>query len=532
MDEKQLPGTTVVPVASAVDLDVKIKTIAEKTKKMTEEDLTIREALKKYPMALFWALFMALGIVMTGYDQALISTFYALPSFAKKYGQPDGDGGYEITAAWQTGLSMGSPIGQVLGPLLCSWPMEKWGRKNTMIFSCILVTGFNFIQFFAKNIGTICVGEMIAGVVWGVFVALSPTYAAEIAPLPLRPIVSSISNLAFVIGQFTAQGVQAGCQNMTTQWSYRIPFAVQWAWPAIILAGIFWCPESPWWLVRQNRISDAKISLTKLGWDTEEGSQTDELIELMKETNDLEQEVEAAASYAECFKKVSIRRTEICVGVFCAQVLVGNWYVSYLTYFFELAGLTTKNAFDLAVGVNAIGFTMTLLSWPLMRYVGRRPIFLFGCAGLGVVLIIMGGLDSAPNYLKDSGLRWGEAVMMVFWQAIYQITIGPLTFVILGEIPSTRLKSRVIALSLASSSLCGIAFGAGLPYMFADGWRGKTGFLFGGLSFILTVWTYFRLPETANKSFQEIDILFERGVSARHFASFDVTKLDEETASI
>jgi len=52
----------------------------------------------------------------------------------------------------------------------------------------------------------------------------------------------------------------------------------------------------------------------------------------------------------DCFKKVNLRRTEISIGVYCAQVLSGIYLINYGTYFFQQAGLPTDEAFNMAVG--------------------------------------------------------------------------------------------------------------------------------------------------------------------------------------
>lgn len=36
------------------------------------------------------------------------------------------------------------------------------------------------------------------------------------------------------------------------------------------------------------------------------------------------------------------------------------------------------------------------------------------------------------------------------------------------------------------------------------------------------IWAYFRLPEFKGRSFRELDVLFERGISARKFKDTEV----------
>jgi SP family general alpha glucoside:H+ symporter-like MFS transporter len=66
----------------------------------------------------------------------------------------------------------------------------------------------------------------------------------------------------------------------------------------------------------------------------------------------------------------------------------------------------------------------------------------------------------------------------------------------------------------------------------AGDWKGKTGFFWGGCSLVFFVWTFFRLPETKGRTFEEIDLLFANGVSARDFKDFYVNPYAEGSESL
>ncbi len=91
-----------------------------------EHDMTLLQALKLYPKAVFWSLVMSTAVIMEGYDTKLIGTLFAQPVFQRTYGQPAGAGSYQISAAWQTGLSNGSAGGQLLGLLLGGFLSERF----------------------------------------------------------------------------------------------------------------------------------------------------------------------------------------------------------------------------------------------------------------------------------------------------------------------------------------------------------------------------------------------------------------------
>lgn len=110
----------------------------------------------------------------------------------------------------------------------------------------------------------LCAGEVLGGLAYGFYVVIAPTYASEICPLALRGVLTAFTNLAFVIGQFIAHGCSAGLESRLDEWAYKAPFAIQWVWPVVLLAGLLFAPESPYWLIRMGRKDAARKSLEKL----------------------------------------------------------------------------------------------------------------------------------------------------------------------------------------------------------------------------------------------------------------------------
>jgi SP family general alpha glucoside:H+ symporter-like MFS transporter len=102
-----------------------------------------------------------------------------------------------------------------------------------MIVSLIAVTGFIFIPFFAKNLMDLQIGEILCGIPWSVFQTLTTAYASEVCPTQLRAYLTTYVNLCWVIGQLIGSGVLRSLVQRTDQWSYRIPFAIQWIWPGL-----------------------------------------------------------------------------------------------------------------------------------------------------------------------------------------------------------------------------------------------------------------------------------------------------------
>lgn len=101
---------------------------------------------------------------MAAFDPQLLGQLYATPAFQRDFGYQY-NGEWIISAPWQTGLSMGSPIGQVVGAFFAAYPMEWFGRKKTFGACVVFTTGFVFIQFFARSLPVLLAGELLGGLV-------------------------------------------------------------------------------------------------------------------------------------------------------------------------------------------------------------------------------------------------------------------------------------------------------------------------------------------------------------------------------
>lgn len=481
-----------------------------------EHQLTLLQGLRAYPKAVAWSVLFSGAIVMDGFDQAFIPSLFAEASFQKQFGFPYA-GGYQISASWQTAFGNSSNFGTIIGIFLNGYLTERFGKKRTLLCSLIVLTGFIFIPFFAPSLPVLLVGELLIGICLGIFNTTAPAYASEVCPLVLRAYLTSFINLSWVIGQLIAACVMLGVQGIDSSWGYKIPFAVQWVWPVPLFIAMCFAPESPWWLMRRGRLQEAERSLTRLSSSID----AKQRLAMMIHTDELEQNTESGTSYWDCFKGVDRRRTEIVCMTWAIQMFSGLPMQGYNTYFFEQAGLPSSDSFDLSVGYYVIGAVGTILAWFLMAYFGRRRIFLTGLGILTCLLFIIG----FASLNSSNGAVWAQSVLLLLWVLVYDMTVGPLAFTIVSEVSSTRLRSKALAFGRNAFQSSGIVFGVAVPYMLnptEGNWKGKAGFFFGGTCFCSFLWAYFRLPELKDRTYEELDILFEKRVSARKFRKYEI----------
>ncbi|KAK0638617.1 general substrate transporter [Cercophora newfieldiana] len=496
-----------------------------------EQKMTLLEGIRLYPKAILWSMLISTCIVMEGYDVCLINNFYAFPQFNRKYGEQLSSGDWQVTAPWQSGLSNGANVGELIGLLLNGWVSERFGYRYTVIGCLTLVIAWTSLFFTAQNVQTLLAAEILCGIPWGVFQTLTITYASEVCPVAMRGYLTTYVNFCWGLGQEIGIGVIMSMLKRNDEWSYRIPYALQWMWPVPLIIGIYFAPESPWWLVRKGKLEEAKVSLRRL---TSPGRTSDfdadETVAMMVHTNALEKKTSKGASYWDCFKGHDLRRTEIVCMVWAIQNLSGNSFSNYSTYFLTQAGLDSTSAYGFALGQYGINMAGVFGAWFLMsRGIGRRSLYLYGLCVLCAMLFVLGFLGLVPQAQRREGAIATGSIMLC-WALAYQLTVGTVCYSLVSEISTRRLQIKTVALGRILYIIVGIVCSVLTPYMLNPGawnWSNFAGFFWGGICFLCIIYTYFRVPEPSGRSFAELDLLFEQGVSARKFKKTEVNVFAE-----
>ncbi|KAL2821541.1 general substrate transporter [Aspergillus granulosus] len=499
-----------------------------------EHQMSVMDCVKLYPKAIAWSMVISTCIVMEAYDVSLLSNFYALAQFNEKYGRQLPDGSYQVSAPWQAALSNGVNVGEIIGLMLNGLISERIGYRYTVMIFLSMLIGFIAIFFTAPNVKVLLVAEILCGIPWGVFQTLTVSYAAEVCPVALRGYLTTYVNFCWGLGHTVALGVIRGMLHRHDEWAYRIPYALQWMWPVPLLVAIAFAPDSPWWLVRKGRLEEAKKALLRLTREDQRartGFDADETVSMMVHTNALENSITQGATYLDCFKGTDRRRTEIVCMVWAIQNLSGNSFSNYSTYFLEQAGLNADNSYNFAIGQYSINMAGVLGAWFLMSLgVGRRTLYLFGLCGLFTMLLIMGFLGLVPDtHKREASLATGS--IMLGWAACYQLSVGTVCYSLVAELPTRRLQIKTVVLGRALFITVNIVCSVLTPYMLnptAWNWRNFAGFFWAASCGLCIVYVFFRVPEPTGRTFAELDVLFERGVSARKFARTEVDVFGDE----
>ncbi|EON95900.1 putative maltose high-affinity maltose transporter (alpha-glucoside transporter) protein [Phaeoacremonium minimum UCRPA7] len=483
------------------------------------------ESLRKDPWLLFWIGVMLWTLGVRGFEAQASGSVISIPYFKKTFGKPL-DGDYYIETSWQSALNGGGNATGIVGALLASYFIDIIGYKPVILFACVINLASVGVEFGSTSIAMFFGGKMMNFVAIGAFQNACTTYVADIAPLAIRASAIGFCNLAQCIGPFLSAIMSYYTAQWDTEWSWKALICAQWGFAGIAFIGQIFMPESPVYLVRRGKMTAARKVLGRLYKDP---SDADGHLEVIKLTLEESETSKSTGSYIDCFRGTNLRRTLIAMLAFLAEPMSGLGFVgSYGALMYQYVGIGARQSFLLQIGAQILSMSGATIAFLVSDFYGRRPMFLVGCTALAVLLICM-GIAGSINTVAATTAAVGFYTMYNFF---YNVGVGSGVYAIAGEMPTSSLRGKSLALSMMLSNATNTMWAFVCPYIFNPGYgnlKAKIGFIFGAFMLIWAVMGFYHIPETRRRTYEELDELFMNHVPARQFRKY-VTVAEQRAA--
>ncbi|KAH7160676.1 general substrate transporter [Dactylonectria macrodidyma] len=466
-----------------------------------------------------------------GFDNQAFATTQAMNHFAKQFGHfNEATGKYALGSDWLALFNSLNYIGFASGVIIGSFVSARFGRRWCMFsMSCYaLVTAT--ITVTSNKPEQIMAARILNYVYVGMELAVVPIFQSEIVPAPVRGFVVGTYQLSLALGGLVINSICYGTSQLDDNRSWRIPLGLFYVVPSLIAASIFFIPESPRWLLRNNRGEEAKKALH----DLRKGAFTEEEIE--HEFGELQFALENEAEqgkFSELFKGVNLKRTFIVIAVNFFQQATGQAFASqYGAVYVRSLGIFNPMLFSvMSSGINSFVMIATLVA---NDKVGRRTMLMLSSFCMCSALLTMGGLG-VQEPVSTERMK-GVIGLMIVFGCSFSLGWGPMTYVVATEVTALRLRDLTTRVGFTINVIFNFAVNFSVPYMvFADkaGLGSKVGFIFGAIAALAFAFTYFCVPECKGKTLEQIDWLFNKGVPLRDFGKTDASgMLDEGVGSM
>ncbi|KAI3546698.1 sugar transporter [Colletotrichum abscissum] len=491
----------------------------------------IQSVTQHFNKRLFASVFLiAVSQFNYGFDNQAFTSTQAMDAFERQFGEyDDATRQWKIPTYFLSLLNSLNYIGFAAGLVIGSLTSARFGRRTTMIVMSVYALISATVVVTSTTKEQILVGRILNYVYVGFELAVVPVYQSEIVPAPVRGMVVGTYQLSIGLGGLVINSICRGTSSFQDSRAYRIPFGLFYVIPSIVLALIWFIPESPRWLLLRDRVEEARKAHHLLREGTM--SENDISNEFAKIQQSLLDEPEQGRT-KELFQGVNRKRTAIAVGMSFFQQATGQAFASQYGAVW-VKSLGTLNPFDVTLGSSALTTGLIITCLFLTDRVGRRKILLVGAAVQTVALYTMAGLGvprPVPNANKS-----GMVGMLLLFGAGFGLGWGPLTYVVVTEVPALRLRDRSQRVSSLVNIFMNFLVNFTLPYLLNAPYaalQSKVGFIFGSIAVCSALFVFFCVPECKGRSLEEIDRMFHDGVPVRHFGDYPRSEVQINAAKV
>lgn len=445
---------------------------------------------KVKPFAYFIIMFAGLGGMLYGYDIGVISGALLFMKHSLNLTNT------EVSSIVAAVLSGGAVATLVTGYLA-----DRFGRRRMIsIAAAIFIIGVVLLVF-SNSFGMLLTARLIQGIGVGIITIIIPLYLAETAPTTIRGRSVTVFQLFLTGGILLAFLVDLA---FTHSGDWRGMFACVLVPGVLLFVGSFFLTKSPRWLYSQGQLKEALVALRKS--ESEEEALRD--LEEMKQTHLSETKLSVGQFISKLFQKRYTKPFLIALAVASLNQLTGiNSILQFVTLILHSTGLSSDFISMLGgVGVGLINFIVTIIALSLIDKMGRKPLLMIGTAGTCIALFFSGYLCTWPDSIMKGSLLTVGLFGFIFF---YAIGPGVVVWLVLSELLPMSIRSKGMAVCLFVNSAISAILASVFLIMAHDFGFQSVFWLCGACTALYFLVAMFALPETKNKSLEEIELCFD-----------------------
>ncbi|CAA7032258.1 unnamed protein product [Microthlaspi erraticum] len=411
----------------------------------------------------------------------------------------------------QLGLVVsGSLYGALLGSTLVYGIADFLGRRRELIIAAVLYLLGSLITGCAPDLNVLLVGRLLYGLGIGLAMHGAPLYIAETCPSQIRGTLISLKELFIVLGILLGFSVGSFQIDVVGGWRYMYGFGT----PVALLMGLgMWSlPPSPRWLLLravqgkgalQEYKEKAMLALSKLRGRPKGDKLSEKLVDdALLSVQAAYEDEKSGGNFLEVFQGPNLKALTIGGGLVLFQQITGQPSVLYYAgSILQTAGFSAAaDATRVSVIIGVFKLLMTWVAVAKVDDLGRRPLLIGGVSGIALSLFLL-----SAYYKFLGGFPLVAVGALLLYVGCYQISFGPISWLMVSEIFPLRTRGRGISLAVltnfGSNAIVTFAFSPLKEYLGAE----NLFLLFGAIALVSLLFVILVVPETKGLSLEEIE---------------------------
>lgn len=439
--------------------------------------------MKNYKFLYITALVVSISGMLAGFDTGVISG--AILFIDKSFKIND----------YLLGLIVSSvSLGAILGAIVNGFLVNKIGRKPVLILTSIVFILASILSAISKNAQTLIFSRFLIGSAIGAVSICAPMYLSEISIKEKRGQIVSFYQLFITFGILFSYLINYFFANFRYNW--RLMLACGAILGVVLFFGLIFQKDTPRYYVLKEKFDEARNIIKKLNPD----SNSDFVINEIKNTikND-------TMKTKLKFEKYLIYPFIIGVGLMAIQVITGiNAIIYYAPLVFQSVGFKSESqALLVTIFIGLINFFMTFVAIKYSDKIGRKPLLFIGLSGMTISLIILALAYQFPS------LKIGAVLACGLYIISFSMSLGPMAFLIISEVFPLMYRGIGMACAILTNFFVNFLVTGLFPVSLSKLGGCATFSIFILFCIVSFFFIYFVIPETKNKSLEEIEQAFK-----------------------
>ncbi|KAI1372073.1 hexose transporter [Hypoxylon crocopeplum] len=473
-------------------------------------------------MSLTTALVVSVCIVDSitiAYDGSVMGSVNVMSSYGNYF---------NLTTATIAVNSTATYLGSILIAPFAGYLVDWRGRKEGIIVSAILNIIGAVISGAAQNIGMFIAGRMIIGLGMGLAQTAAGSYVSETTAPRVRSFALGMYFTCWALGGFLATGICYGSARLDpSDWAWRIPCILQAFPPLCVLAMMPILPESPRWLVYNDRNEEALMVLARINGATPDDVGVQVQYQEIIDTLNYEKSDGKRLGFHEIVRDAPNRkRLYLALSLAPLTMLTGSNVITYYygTMLTQAGISSSQTQMEINLVLSAWQFIIAVIGSLLAEKLGRKFLCLSSLGACTVMFYLVGAMTAVYGDSSNTSGIYGTVAVIFLYLGSYAFGLTPLTNMYPPEVLSYNIRATGMGMFTLAAKACGVFVTMVFPYMFESlGW--KTYIVNASWNILFFVWVFFFWVETKGKTLEEIDELFD---GLKHSDVPDLDKIGEK----
>jgi MFS transporter, SP family, arabinose:H+ symporter len=426
----------------------------------------------------------ALGGLLFGFDIAIITG--AGPFLVQHFSLGD------LSLGWAFSSLL---FGCVVGSIIAGRFTDLYGRRRILLVVAVLFALTSLATGLAPTFKGFIIARFLGGLAVGGASLLSPMYVAEVSPPPVRGRMGALYQLSIVTGILISYCINYLLRDIgSTNWRWMFITGVIPS--AVFFTLLLVAPETPRYLLRVGKEAQAFSILERIS-----GRQSAEF-----EISEIRASFFEVRNTWRDLVQPGVRHA-VLVGL-CLAILIHvsgiNTIIDYAPAIFRSAGWNINGALFSTFIVGLTNLCFTIVSFWLIDRYGRKPLYIIGSLGMMTSLVL---LIATVEMGQFHGLI--VLVLILTYLAFFASCIGPVFWTLIPEIFPNRIRGIGMTVPVLAQWVANAVVVLLFPYAFNHVGKAVTFGFLAVMALAQAIFTWLFVPETKNKSLEEIEEVWE-----------------------